>query len=305
MGLSGHDSYQTALTIHHKDQFKQFALAHDIPTPYAESFCSIDDAINAIDRYRFPLIIKPVDMTGGKGISKIEMPQEYEAAIHYAFSISKAKRIVVEEFIQGTQHSFSTFISKGKVVFYFSDNEYSYLNPYLVTTSAAPATNINQVADKLVSTIEKIATLLNLKDGIVHLQYLLRGDSAYIIEITRRCSGDLYPYPVNYATTLDWAQWIVKAEMGLDCGDFPNVKQTGYCGRHCIMGSKNGVVKDIIFSPEIQPHIYEQLMWWKQGDIIDNYLVQKLGLVFFHFSSVEEMQYKVECINDYIKVIYQ
>lgn len=302
MGLPGHDSYKTSLILHHKDQFKKFSLENKIPTPYARSFDDMNIAMASIDNFSFPLIIKPVDLTGGKGISTIHSKKGFPEAIKKAFDLSPAKRIVIEEFIEGTQHSFSTFILKGKVVFYFSDNEYSYLNPYLVSTSAAPASNIEKVAGRLLEVTEKIVKILSLGNGVFHIQYLLSGNTPTIIEITRRCSGDLYPYPVDYATNLDWASWIVKAEAGMDCSNFPTVIQKGYCGRHCIMSPQNGVVKDVKIEESIQHNIYDKLLWWKEGDLIDNYLVQKLGIVLLRFESMEEMRCKIENINNLIRV---
>ena len=43
----------------------------------------------------------------------------------------------------------------------------------------------------------------------------------YIIDITRRCSGDIYPEPVEHSTGIPWAEWIVRTECGMDCKDFP------------------------------------------------------------------------------------
>jgi biotin carboxylase len=298
LNLPGHDPYETTLLLHHKDRFKRFALDNGIQTPYAESFDRLDAALSSVGRYRFPLIVKPIDLTGGKGVSKVTSVKQYADAVHLSFSLSRLKRIVVEEFIDGTQHSFSTFISKGRVVFYFSDNEYSYLNPYLISTSAAPAINIDKVVDTLIETAEKIVSLLSLKDGVFHIQYIYSHGEAYVIEITRRCSGDLYPYPVNYSTGLDWASWIVKAEAGMDCSAFPDVTQTGYWGRHCIMSSKNGTVNNVVVDEHIAGNIVNKLMWWKKGLSIKKYLEEKIGIVILKYDSMDEMLDKTERIND-------
>jgi biotin carboxylase len=300
MNLPGHDSYETTLLLHHKDRFKRFALENDIQTPYAESFDNLNAALSSFRRYHCPLIVKPIDLTGGKGVSKVTSVKQYADAVHLSFSLSRVNRIVVEEFIDGTQHSLSTFISKGKVVFHFSDNEYSYLNPYLISTSAAPATNIDKIVDTLIKTAEKIASLLSLKDGVFHIQYIYSHGQAYVIEITRRCSGDLYPYPVNYSTGLDWASWIVKAETGMDCSAFPEVAQKGYCGRHCLMSSKNGTVNHVVIDEHIAGNICHQLMWWEKGYRIKKYLEEKIGIVVLKYDSMDEMLDKTENINDLI-----
>ncbi len=302
MGLPGHDPYETASTLHLKHRFKEFALANNISTPYAVSFHSTEEAYEGLNKFSFPLIIKPVDLTGGKGISRANSNEEYIKAVDQAASSSRMNQILVEEFIQGTYHSFTTFVRDQKIVFSFSDNEYSFINPYLVTTSVAPATGIEKVKAQLIEESERIIDLLSLCNGVFHIQYIQAGCKAWIIEITRRCSGDFYPYPVNYATGLDWAEWIVKAESGFDCGDFPQVEQRGFFGRHCIMSRKNGIVKDIHISCALEGNIADKFMIMKKGDIISNHMVNKFGILFLRYDSAEEMAQKSLHINELVSV---
>lgn len=302
IGLAGHDTYETSLLIHHKDRFKEFAIKNKIQTPFAESYDDRVVAKSAINKYQYPVIVKPIDLTGGKGITKVTDSADYCKAIDKAFDISREKRIVVEEFFEGSQHSFSTFIINQKVAFCFSDNEYSYLNPYLVSTSAAPAVNIHKFEDKLIQSAEKTASLLKLTDGILHMQYLARENRFTIIEMTRRCSGDLYPYPVEYSSSIDWAAWIVKAEAGQSCTNFPKKEQTGYCGRHCIMSNRNGVIDDVIINDGLKANIYQDLMWWKPGDIVKDYMTEKLGILLLRYSSMEEMIEKTADITNLVRV---
>lgn len=306
LDLPGHDSYETTLTLHHKDRFKQFSREHHICTPLAKHYDNINNALEDRQNWKYPVIVKPIDLTGGKGVGTAQDEVQYEEAVKKAMQMSPSGRIVAEPFIEGTQHSFSTFLVQGKVAAYFSDNEYSYLNPYLVSTSAGPATDVQLVEKTLISEAEKIAALLGLKDGVFHYQYLLSGGAPHIIEITRRCSGDMYPVPVEHALGIPWAEWIVRAECGLECDSFPKEhgKQT-LGGRHCIMGEKNGIVKDVYISPELQSNIYDEFLWWKPGTEITNYMVDKLGILFLEYATYDEMKMKSEHITDYIKVIYE
>lgn len=304
LDLPGHDSYETTLKLHHKDQFRQFALENNIPSPFAKSYNNIKNALNSINKYEFPLIVKPIDMSGGKGVSKITSKTEYKKAVKDAFSISRANRIVIEEYVEGTQHSFSAFLRDGKVVFHYGDNEYSHWNPYFVSTSSTPALVSEKVNKRLIEISEKISTLLSLSTGVFHIQYLLTDNGLKIIEITRRCPGDLYTYPVNYSTGIDYAKWIVKAAAGMDCSElnYSPSKRKGYFIRHCVMSPESGKVTDIIFDKSIKDKIIEKFMWWEKGDLIENVMTTKLGIVFFQFDSLEEMKDKTRKINELIKV---
>lgn len=69
LGFPGHDPYEVSKIIHHKDQYRKFALAHGITTPKAKGFSDMQEALDGVVALPFPVIIKPVDLTGGKGIS--------------------------------------------------------------------------------------------------------------------------------------------------------------------------------------------------------------------------------------------
>jgi biotin carboxylase len=299
MGLPGHDPYETALTLHHKHRFKDFALSHGVSTPRAVQYSSPEEACQDIEGLRYPLIVKPVDMTGGKGVSTANSADEYRRAVEHAFSSSRIGRFLVEEFVRGTYHSFSTFVLDGKIAFTFSDNEYSLNSPFHVSTSAGPATGIEKVRGQLIAEAERIIGLLSLCNGIFHIQYIHAADKAWIIEITRRCSGDFYPYPVKFSSGLDWAEWIVKAESGSDCGDFPPAVQRGFFGRHCVVGRRHGVIRNIAISRELEANVIDRFFNLRVGDVIGDRWASKLaGVIFLQYGSAEEMLEKSVRMNE-------
>ncbi|RLA49453.1 MAG: phosphoribosylglycinamide synthetase [Gammaproteobacteria bacterium] len=302
LNLPGHDTYETALTLHHKDRFKIFTEKHDFPSPRAKSFSGSDKAIRFVEDLELPLIVKPVDLTGGKGVSVIHENKQALQAVRSALSMSRVGRIVVEEYFDGTLHSFSSFIVNGEVTFYFSDNEYSYINPYLVTTSAAPATNIDRFATRLIQSVEYISKVLGLVDGVVHIQYLADGDSFSIIEITRRCSGDLYPYPVSMACAVDWGEVIVKAEAGWEATNLTESRQRGFVGRHCLMSEGNGVIKDIFISDKIRSYIVDKYLWRNKGDLIGDFMSTKIGVLVLSYPSIDEMEDITANISSHVRI---
>lgn len=302
MGLPGHDPYEISKLIHHKDLYRAFALENSITTPYAVGFGNIDDALTAINELSFPLIIKPVDLTGGKGISTIRNLNQAKVSLTEAFEISRVKRVVVEEFVEGTHHGMSVFLHDKHVVFYFSDNEHYFINPYMVSAASTPGKVPKSAIKKLCFESERIAELLSLETGILHIQYILRGDEPVIIEICRRSPGDLYTKFVQLATGIEYASWIVKAATGLDCSGLSHTEPSGYFSRHCVMSDRPGIVKDVNYHDSIKNNVIEQFMWWKPGDEINDEMTSKLGIVFLQFNSMDEMLDKTERMQDLIKV---
>lgn len=289
LGLPGHDPYEVALTLHHKDRYREFALANGVATPGAVGCSSATEARAAAADLTFPLIVKPVDLTGGKGISVVRDRTELDAALEKAFAISRAGRVVVEEFLEGSRHGFTCMIRGGRVVFHFQDNEHYFLNPYMVSAASTPAEVPPDTGRKLSETTERIARLLGLVDGLVHIQYILTRGQPVIIEICRRPPGDLYVDLVRHATGVDYPALIVRAACGLSLDDVSQVEPTGHFIRHCIMSREAGRVAGLDIDPAAEGKIIDQMLWWKPGDVIDDVLTQKLGILFLRFDGRDEM----------------
>jgi len=143
---------------------------------------------------------------------------------------------------------------------------------------------------------------LDLVDGLLHVQFIADGDTAYIIEVTRRMSGDFYACPVSMAAGLDWAQWVVMAEAGLSVKHFPEVRQQGYVGRHCVFSKSGGKIAEITLSNELERNISDACWFLKPGDQIEDDTKHKVGILFLRYQSHEEMEKKTSSINDYVSV---
>ena len=266
--------------------------------------------------------MKPVDLTGGKGIHRAANADEARTAYKDACSrtrqdhivveefVQGQDHIVVEEFVQGSNHGFSAMLVKGKVAFAFADNEQYFVNKYLVSGANTPSTTSATGLTKLREYSERLARELNLVDGILHIQYIELADGTpVIIEICRRPPGDLYIKFVKYATGIDYPRFIVMAETGEDVSGIADVPTQGFWLRHCIMAgneiSNEGVVRDVTFAPEIQGNIVEKFLWYKSGETIADKLTYKAGIVFFKFDTLAEMQDKTARMTDLAKIIVE
>lgn len=313
LGLPGHDSYATSLKIHHKDKYRALATRLGIPTPRALVVRSAADFETAITQLTFPIIVKPVDLTGGKGIHRAANADEAREAYKDACSRTRQDHIVVEEFVQGSNHGFSAMLVKGKVAFAFSDNEQYYINKYMVSGANSPSTSSDKTLAMLREYSERIAQELHLVDGILHIQYIERADGTpIIIEICRRPPGDLYIKFVKYATGVDYPKFIVQAETGEDISSIADVPTQGFWLRHCIMSDCQagdngciGTVHDVVFAPEIQGNIVEKFLWYKPGEVITDKLTYKAGIVFFKFDTLAEMQDKTARMTELAKILIE
>ncbi len=306
LGLNGHDSYETARSIHHKDQYRALAKKLDILSPKAQKCQTLEEVKEACMKMRFPIIVKPVDLTGGKGMRRCNDEVQAEEAFLQAMEATRESHIIIEEFITGTNHGFSAYLQGGKITFYFVDNEQYYHNPYLVSGASAPGDVPNQAIDQLCSDSEKLAGALKLVDGILHIQFILREENVpVIIEVCRRAPGDLYIRLVEISCGLDYPAYIVAAEAGIK-QPVPKVRQMdGFYVRHCIMADETGSVEGIQIADEVKPYIIEQLLWGQKGDKIEDIMKYKAGIVFLYFKAEKEYRSCIKRLTELIKVHIQ
>lgn len=289
--LPGHDHPQTTEILHHKDRWREFALQENIPSPKAVGCTSQSEAEAACAQLNFPLLAKPVDLTGGRGISLIEHPHQATQKIRHALNTSKAKRIVIEEFITGTRHGFTCILRNRQPAFWMADNEHYHLSPWLVSGASTPSSMPASAIDELLNITARIAARLQLVDGIFHSQIILTPQQKpVIVEICRRPPGDLYVDLVSHAAGVPYPEWIVKGFAGMDLSDVHPVTNLQSVTRHCLMASQPGVFQGCDFDPATASLIREEMIWGQPGDIVDDAERHKFGIAFLFHTSAAQMQ---------------
>ena len=310
MGWKGPDTYENAVLLHHKDKFKQYCKEHKIPSPVSEVFTDKSTAKKFCETAEYPIIIKANDLTGGKGINRADNMEEAEAALDTAFEMSRDKHIVVEPFIEGTQHTFETFVVEKKVVANTSCNCYSPINPYLIQSETFPADGINQHREELIRIVENICEDLDLSDGIFALQYMMKENKIYVIEMMRRPFGNDFLSLCSLTTGFDMVEGHIRSQLGMDCRDLVNqIKKPRmvYCGHHGIMAPRSGCVKSCEIPSEIEKHIFKKVAMIPVGKTlrIDDCLKERVAYIFYQYDDAEDMRNAVQKMNEVITVQYE
>ena len=233
----GIDPLETAEIINNKKKFRDFAAQHSLPTPQVLSEQEIGT--------RWPVIVKPVDAFSGRGVTIILEGNSHEiaAAIDVARQASRTKTCIVEDYVEGQLYSHTAFIKNGEIIFDHIVEEHGTANPFVVDTSRViydfPATILKCIR----SDITLLANKLNLQDGLVHTQFVKGVDQYWLIEVTRRCPGDLYSQLIELSTGLNYAENYARPFVGLPFRFIEN-NQKRWVMRHtltqpteCIFGS--------------------------------------------------------------------
>lgn len=206
----GIDGIIATENLNNKKYFRDFALKNSISVP---GLISIDEALEIKDR---SIVVKPVDSFSGKGITIIKSPspEKIKCAIEKATAASREKNFIIEEFVEGRLYSHSAFIVNKKIVSDFIVAEYGSVNPLVVDISHLDYRFPKKIRKKIQLEIEKIAELLDLCDGLIHTQFIFLGSNFSIIEVTRRCPGDLYSKLIEMSTGYKYAENYTRPFVG-------------------------------------------------------------------------------------------
>jgi hypothetical protein len=139
----------------------------------------------------------------------------------------------------------------------------------------------------MIGTAEKIAQTLNLTDGILHIQYRIKNNTVYIIEVMRRTLGNMYGVPAEKLCGINFDYWETRARCGMNLNDFPKTLLSceKFSAYRAIMANRNGAVKNIFVPDEFNKYIFDKFILWNPKTQIKNYLSEPLGFLFFSFDS--------------------
>jgi len=303
MGWKGHDTYENALLMHHKDLFKEYCYKNNIPSPRSIVFGNIDDAIDFCFGCSYPVIVKANDLTGGKGICRADNAVQAVEAVKEAMRLSRDKKVLIEPFLEGVQQSIVVFLIDKKIAVLSNSNVYCMKNPYLVQAETYPATDFYLVEDQLRNIIEAMAEDLNLVDGIFSFQYIVQNGVPYVLEMMRRCFGNETLLLADKRTGYPWEEAYIRAALGLDCSQLKAQGQiTDYCGHYGVMADEDGILEEWSLPEDIEKRVFKKTVNLNSGDVVENHMNEKIAHIYFTYEDIETMNEDIVKYNDRIIV---
>lgn len=306
MALPGFDSFATTSMLHHKDQFKAFA--ESIGMPICRYVTLQPNATESVDRLvstlTYPLIVKPVDLTGGKGISRVNTPSELFAALDKAFLLGRHKVAIAEEWFEGSLHSYSTVIEGGEIVFEYFDTELCLFQDFLVSTSLSLCHVHRDAREMVCRSTRKMIKELGLANGVLHSQFLACEGDVRILEYTRRMSGDLYSKVVQQVRGFRHSDIFIASAMGRPLSPLLKparpTRTQNFVSRHCITATVNGNFARLEIAERMHPYVESITPIIPFGTPVTDDGRSKVAVVILSFPSEQLMlNYAATCKNDF------
>ncbi len=269
LGLPCYIDYKTGLNVTNKQYMKDVFVKNGIPTARHIIIDEFDE--KAVEGFRFPLIVKPVDCNSSKGVVKITEKSALKAAFENSRNMSRTKTAIIEEFIEGTELSVDAYVEDGvSTVLSVSISEKIKDNEkFVIFRSLSPAHISASLNEQISQTVQKIAVAFGLKNTPMLIQMLSDGENAFVIEFSARTGGGVKYLLVKNASGFD----VIKAVVDLTLGKKPHVSEIK---REYAYHSN----EFIYCKPGIFDHLegFEELR--QQGVIHDYYLFKPRGSKF-------------------------
>lgn len=310
LGLPACGPYESVCILQNKDKFRAFLSEHSFSVPWAFGFSSIEDALLKSDVFTYPLIVKPTDSAGSKGVTRVDFSTELEYALHEAFLHSMSRRVIVEEFIEkeGCSSDSDCFSVDGELKFvsfsaqHFDDQA---ANPYTPSAYSWPSTFTETQEKELTSEIQRLLKLLGMRTSIYNVETRIgKNGKIYIMEVSPRGGGNRLAEMLQYAMGVDLISNTVRAAMG---DEVVNVEQRPcnvYWVEVILHADKEGIFVGLEISREVACYVVETDLWIQKGDRVSvfNGANDTIGTMIVRFFSVDQLNERITSVNQWVRI---
>lgn len=311
IGLPSSGPYESVEILQNKGKFRKFLTENNFNVPVAKQYTDIETALNDTEMFNWPVIVKPTDSAGSKGVTKVEEKDKLKDAINYALKFSHSNEFIIEDFLEkvGDSSDCDSFSIDGKLKFVsFSAQKFdeNCENPYTPAAFTWPASISKIHQEELTNEIQRLLTLLNMKSSIYNIETReCTNGKAYIMECSPRGGGNRLAEMVRYMTGVDMITNIVKVALGMETDNIKQQEIKDNWAEIILHSEKEGTFEKLWISDEISSNIVENDLWIETGTHVGGFsgANEAIGTMVLKFDSEIQMNNVLNNQNNYIKVI--
>ena len=298
MGLPAFGPYESVCILQNKDRFRNFLTQHGFNVPKAKGFASIEEAMAEKYWYPWPVIVKPTDSAGSKGVTRVDRLEDLRPALEVAFAHSLSKRVIVEEFIEkaGCSSDTDSFSVDGELKFVsFSAQRFDEHapNPYTPSAYSWPSTMTAEQEAELTSEIQRLLKLLGMRTSIYNIETRVgTNGKPYIMEVSPRGGGNRLAEMLRFATGVDLITNAVRAAVGDEVVAVEQKPYNGHWAEVILHADKDGhffsLDMDSMFK---EKHVKQIDLWVRKGDKVSAFrgANDAIGTLVLQFDTEEEL----------------
>lgn len=309
MNLPGLDT-NAAKSSNNKLLMKEALAKYNVSTARYKLIHSEEELLNSIDEFTFPIIIKAVDLQGSRGINIIRTKEKLLDGYRDTMSETGKDVCLVEEFIEGYDLSVNSFVVNEKCLFILLCGDITYIAKTGIPVGHYVLANKN---DDLLRQAEeeskKAIKALGLNNCAVNIDFVVRNNKLYVIELTGRIGANCLPELTSIYYGVDIYKMIVETAMGIDVSAYfiENKKEPTPCYAKMLISEESGSLKEIINSNEENDNIYEITYFVEPGDKINKFTNSKdcIGQVIVKEDTLDNCEKFIGEVIDNIKFVLE
>ncbi|MBE6041055.1 MAG: ATP-grasp domain-containing protein [Clostridiales bacterium] len=202
---------------------------------------AIEDADyrSKLDGLRFPLIFKSIDSSGSRGITRVDSPEEFDAARQSSIDNTRSDRFIVEEFIEGEEFGAQAFVQDGKLEFILPHGDYVFKgNTGVPVGHFAPYDLPEEVIEDARETLAAAVRAMKLDNCAINADFILKDGKTYVLEIGGRSGATCLAELVAIYYDFDYYEKIIRVALG-EHVDFSSDSAVPNAS-HLLMADKDG-----------------------------------------------------------------
>lgn len=303
--------YESIKILQNKGLFRRFLEKHNFNVPKSQTYTNITEAISDFDFFELPVIVKPVDSAGSKGVMKVTTKSELSHAIKNALDSSPSKTFIIEDFLESKTYASDSdsFSVNGDFTFIsFSDQRFDVKspNPYTPSAYSWPSSISEENQVYLKNELQRLITLLKMESSIYNIEVReSTNGKAYIMEVSPRGGGNRLSELLHYATGAVLIKYAIQAALGEEIDTIEQPVYNGEWAEIILYSNHTGHFEELRVDPILDKYIVEVDLWVERGDFIKAFTGanEAIGTLVLKFESAKQLKKIVSEYSKYIEVI--
>ncbi|MBN1920220.1 MAG: ATP-grasp domain-containing protein [Anaerolineae bacterium] len=204
----------TAEVMATKHRFRTFLRDHGFAYPGFVFGKTYGELGHFFDTLRLPVLFKPVDTSGSRGVTRLSVRDEEAArsAFEHARSFSNSGTVCVEEQINGIEVGGDGVLCNG--CFAFLAITHKHLKGFVVTGHNMPTNITLEDQNRVRVALEACCCALDYTDGPLNFDVMVTADDIIILEMSARNGGNGIPAVIARATGVDVEEMTLRTALG-------------------------------------------------------------------------------------------
>ena len=215
LGLTGNKPEYSAIMTN-KFQMRQALSSKGIPCPFFKRVSSAEELDN-MEIPAWPLIVKPTDRSGSRGVEKVSNMEQLKEAVKFAIEESMGKEAIVESFIEGREISVESISWQGRHYVLQITDKVTTGAPYFIELAHHQPSDLPQeIQNRVREMVPRALDALHIEYGASHTEIKITPDGKlFIIETGARMGGDFIGSNlVKLSTGYDYLQGVINVALG-------------------------------------------------------------------------------------------